>query len=127
MTRVVIALDAVFLGAAFGLRTLLQWLRTGDSGWRLGRPSSRAEAAARTLMLASAPLLGVALWLDPATHSWPGLVLMLGGLALTIAAQWNMGRAWRIGVDPAERSELVRGGLYRAIRNPIYSGWVRRW
>jgi protein-S-isoprenylcysteine O-methyltransferase Ste14 len=124
MARTVLALDAIFAVAAFGLRTLLQWRRTGDSGWRLGRPHSAAEAAARALMLASAPLLGAALLRGGASHSWPGIGLMLAGLGLALAAQWNMGAAWRIGVDPAERTELVRTGLYRGIRNPIYSGMV---
>ena len=122
MAQTVLALDGLFLAAAFGLRTLIQWRRTGDAGWRLGRPHSRAEAAARALMLASAPLLVAALWRDGASHSLPGLGLMGGGLALALAAQWNMGAAWRIGVDPSERTELVSGGLYRWVRNPIYSG-----
>lgn len=124
MARTVLALDAIFLVAAFGLRTLLHWQRTGDSGWRLGRPRSAAEAAARALLLASAPLLVAALWRDGASHSRLGTGLMLAGLGLSLAAQWNMGAAWRIGVDPAERTELVREGLYRGIRNPIYSGMV---
>src|SRR5262249_43754357 len=124
MTRMVLVLDATFLAAAFGVRTLAQWLRTGDSGWRLGRPHSRAERAARALMVASAPLLAAALQNDGARRSLPGLALMLAGLGLALAAQWNMGAAWRIGVDPAERTELVRHGIYRGIRNPIYAGMV---
>jgi protein-S-isoprenylcysteine O-methyltransferase Ste14 len=124
MARTLLALDGVFLAAAFGLRTWLQWWRTGDTGWRLGRPHSAAEAWARGLMLSSAPLLVTALWRDGTSQSAAGLALMLAGLVLALAAQWNMGAAWRIGVDPAERTELVRRGLYRAIRNPIYSGMV---
>jgi len=122
--RTLLVLDALFAVAAFGLRTLLHWRRTGDSGWRLGRPHSGAEGLARALMLASAPLLLAALWRDGPTHSPLGLGLMLAGLGLALAAQWNMGAAWRIGVDPAERTELVRRGLYRSIRNPIYSGML---
>jgi protein-S-isoprenylcysteine O-methyltransferase Ste14 len=120
-----LALDLAFLFAAFGLRTWLQWRRTGDTGWRLGRPHSRAEAAARALMLGSAPLLVVGAFAAPASHSATavlGVGLMFAGLSLTLAAQWRMGAAWRIGVDPSERTELVQEGIYAAIRNPIYSG-----
>jgi protein-S-isoprenylcysteine O-methyltransferase Ste14 len=126
MRPLVLALDAAFLAAAFGLRTLAHWRRTGDTGWRLGRPASRAEGAARALMLASAPLLLAGLVQpDGASHfALAGLALMLAGLALTLSAQWNMGAAWRIGVDPSERTELVRDGLYRWVRNPIYTGMV---
>lgn len=122
----VLALDVTFLVLAFGLRTLGQWRRTGDTGWRLGRPNSLAEGAARTLMFLSAPLLVTAAF-SGASHAavWvPGVALMLVGISLAVAAQWNMGAAWRIGVDPAERTELVRDGLYRHVRNPIYSGMV---
>jgi len=125
MANLVLLLDVVFLAAAVGLRTFGQWRRTGDSGWRLGRPHSGAEAAARALMVGSAPLLLAGLF---AGSHWGaaalGLPLMLAGLSLAVAAQWNMGAAWRIGVDPTERTELVRDGLYRWIRNPIYSGMV---
>lgn len=123
MTRLVLALDALFLLAAFGLRTLVQWRRTGDSGWRLRSPHSRAEAAARLLMLATAPLALASTLTAPVSHSaGAGVGLMLAGLSLALAAQLQMGAAWRIGVDPGERTELVRAGLYRSIRNPIYSG-----
>jgi protein-S-isoprenylcysteine O-methyltransferase Ste14 len=124
MTLLLLGLDLAFVALAFGLRTLGQWRRTGDTGWRLGRPHSRAEAAARALLLASAPLL-LAATLSAETHSplaGVGIALMLLGIAVTVGAQWNMGAAWRIGVDPAERTELVREGLYRHVRNPIYSG-----
>ncbi len=124
MTMLLLGLDVAFVALAFGLRTLGQWRRTGDSGWRLGGPHSLAEAAARALLVASAPLLLTAT-LSADSHS-PlagfGVGLMLTGIALTVAAQWSMGAAWRIGLDPAERTELVRGGLYRQVRNPIYSG-----
>ncbi len=125
MKTLLFALDLAFLIAAFGLRTWVQWRRTGDSGWRLGRPHTRAEAAARALMLASAPLLVIGAFAAPASHSATaalGIGVMLAGLSLTLAAQWRMGAAWRIGVDPTERTELVQAGIYGAIRNPIYSG-----
>ncbi len=35
-----------------------------------------------------------------------------------------MGDAWRIGVDPEERTELVTDGPFRLVRNPIYSAMI---
>ena len=35
-----------------------------------------------------------------------------------------MGASWRIGVDPEERTDLVRHRLYRSVRNPIFTGMV---
>jgi len=32
-----------------------------------------------------------------------------------------MGKSWRIGIDPAERTALVRTGPFRFVRHPIYS------
>ena len=46
------------------------------------------------------------------------------GIAVVVVAQLQMGASWRIGVDPDERTELIRDGLYRWSRNPIYAGMV---
>jgi len=32
--------------------------------------------------------------------------------------------AWRIGIDPENRTDLAENGPYRWIRHPIYSGWL---
>jgi len=53
-----------------------------------------------------------------------GLALMATGAALTAAAIFLMGRAWRIGIDPTNRTELAREGPYRWIRHPIYAGML---
>jgi protein-S-isoprenylcysteine O-methyltransferase Ste14 len=51
-----------------------------------------------------------------------GLVLALVGLVVVLAAQSAIGASWRIGVDEAERTELVTTGLFRRVRNPIFPG-----
>jgi protein-S-isoprenylcysteine O-methyltransferase Ste14 len=38
-----------------------------------------------------------------------------------------MGRSWRIGVDPGERTGLVTGGPFALVRNPIFSGMILTW
>ena len=50
-----------------------------------------------------------------------GSVLSLGGLALIVVAQQQMGRSWRVGID-TEKTDLVTTGLYSVIRAPIYAG-----
>ncbi len=35
-----------------------------------------------------------------------------------------MGASWRVGVDEAEKTELVTGGPFALVRNPIFSATV---
>jgi protein-S-isoprenylcysteine O-methyltransferase Ste14 len=62
--------------------------------------------------------------INPALATFPGLVL---GIAITVAGYagtlWCyviMGNAWRIGVNPAEKTTLVNLGPYQSVRHPIY-------
>jgi len=49
-----------------------------------------------------------------------GAVLALGALALVVTAFVQMGRSWRIGIDPGSRERLVTTGVFAVSRNPIY-------
>ena len=62
--------------------------------------------------------LGV--WPFPASVAWLGLGVGLAGLLLVATAQRQMGASFRIGIDDAE-TELVQGGLFAVVRNPIFS------
>ena len=42
----------------------------------------------------------------------------------TLAAQLAMDASWRIGVGEAKRTELVTGGPFALVRNPIFSAMV---
>jgi protein-S-isoprenylcysteine O-methyltransferase Ste14 len=122
---------------AFGLRTLIQLRRTGSSGFKGigGRPGSIEWIGG--VLFAGAIALGVAApvcdlldvvdpvgALDGTGAHVAGAVLFAAGLALTLAAQLGMGSSWRIGVDESERTDLVTGGLFAVVRNPIYSGML---
>ena len=102
---------------AFGLRTLIQLRRTGSTGFKGigGRPGSIEwiGGVAEPIEV-----------LDGTGAHVAGVVLFAGGLALTLAAQLGMGSSWRIGVDETETTDLVTGGLFAVVRNPIYSGML---
>jgi protein-S-isoprenylcysteine O-methyltransferase Ste14 len=61
------------------------------------------------------------LWATPAwlhTTVWLGLLV---AMAIMLLAQWQMGNAWRIGIDPMHCTSLVAHGLFRYSRNPIFA------
>ncbi|RKG98362.1 isoprenylcysteine carboxylmethyltransferase family protein [Corallococcus sp. CA053C] len=65
--------------------------------------------------------LGV--WHVPGFVRWSGWALVVAGFIVTVRAQVQMGASWRIGID-SERTELVTGGLFSVVRNPIFSGML---
>lgn len=114
-----LAIYAVYLGVGFGLRTWLQWRRTGDTGWRgiSGRFGS-AEWWAGVLFTGAllagvlgpiTALLGLepVAALDASGVQMVGAALAVAGLLATFATQLAMGTSWRIGVDETERTDLV--------------------
>jgi protein-S-isoprenylcysteine O-methyltransferase Ste14 len=56
-----------------------------------------------------------------------GIVLATAGGLAVFAAQLGMGASWRIGVPDEERLELVTGGWFSVIRNPIYTAMIVGW
>lgn len=50
----------------------------------------------------------------------------LGGLAVFLA-QLGMGASWRIGVSDDQGTDLVTGGWFAWVRNPIYSAMIVGW
>jgi protein-S-isoprenylcysteine O-methyltransferase Ste14 len=53
-----------------------------------------------------------------------GLLLLAAGGLLSASSVVLMGRAWRIGLDPENRTDLAESGPYGWIRHPIYTGWL---
>lgn len=51
-----------------------------------------------------------------------GIILTALGLGIAIAARWALAGNWSAAVEFKERHALVRGGPYRYVRHPIYSG-----
>jgi protein-S-isoprenylcysteine O-methyltransferase Ste14 len=73
---------------------------------------------------------GLIIVVGPIDLPWPdirlaaGVVLLVMSLAWVILAQWQMGNSWRVGIDKANRTELVARGLFRISRNPIFLGMI---
>jgi len=129
-----LVLYLVYLALAFGLRTLIQLRHTGSSGFHGlgGRPGSAewiagVGFAVALLLGAAAPLLALLgavepiAALDTSAAHLAGAVLAVAGIGATLYAQIAMGASWRIGVDPAERTQLVTDGPFALVRNPIFA------
>lgn len=131
-----IGLETVFFALAFGWRSWVQWRRTGSTGFiRPRRGAGAAELVGSggfvfaLVLLVAAPIADltglprIAL-LDTAWAAAAGTALGVGGVALTLVAQLAMGDSWRIGVDPAARTDLVTSGVFGSVRNPIFTAMI---
>ncbi len=136
MTRPSLLLGVLlaYLALAFGLRIYLHWRRTGSTGFRgiSGAPFSAAWLGGVLFIIALvgsvvAPILAMA----GVERSIAGpsraldvvaVAALLAGCGVLTWSQGAMGASWRIGVDGAERTDLVTGGPFRLVRNPIFSG-----
>jgi protein-S-isoprenylcysteine O-methyltransferase Ste14 len=135
MAGVALVLYVVFLGMAFGVRGWQQYRRTGSTGFRgLGPDAGAAEWTGGTLIVVAVlaglagPVVRLAGLLPPLVDSTPvhvaGLVVALAGIGATLFAQRTMGTSWRVGVDPTESTELVTGGPFATVRNPVFSAML---
>lgn len=131
MAGLALVLWVLYLVLAFGVRVALQLRRTGRTGvvGISGRPGSLEWIGGVLFVVAllvafagvfQDPIAG----LDTTAAQAIGLVLAIGGILGTFAAQLAMGDAWRVGVDESERTELVTGGPFALVRNPIYSAML---
>lgn len=130
----------LFFAIGLGWRTWLQHRRYGRSGVILFRKrglwaSSRdamlliLPALLWTLTVVQAlasgrPVLGRLEGLETGPAAVLGALLMAAGVLLMTAAQLQMGRSWRIGIEEDARPGLVTWGLYRYCRNPIFAAML---
>lgn len=133
MAGYALALFVLFLALAVGARTALQRRWTGSSGHRHRWPARPVEWAGNALfasalgLFLAAPVLELAGVVEPISVLDGGFGHVVGfvlyglGLVATLVAQVAMGASWRIGVDESERTDLVTGGPFALVRNPIFS------
>lgn len=61
------------------------------------------------------------------THTWlkiAGVILSIIAFVWIVVAQSNMKTSWRIGIDNEEKTALVKTGLFKYSRNPVFFGMV---
>jgi len=131
----------VFLGAIIGA----YWLRVSKMARKSRRKTGRganfipAEKLGRRLRMVWIPVVAIwiagpflsaaarhppallrPIWIDPIT-AWLGAALAGGCFIATIFCWKTMGSSWRMGIDPAERTQLIVSGPYTWLRHPIYA------
>lgn len=137
MSRGMLALilEVIYIALVLAARVWLHRRRTGDWGIRLQRENTAARLCGvlftGTLLLG---LVGAVLaatettalvdGLDNRATLVAGVAVFVVGFLITWFGQQAMGRSWRIGVDPTERTELVTRGLFDFVRNPIFTGMI---
>lgn len=83
------------------------------AGW-VGQPWAAAIDSSNALLKIHAAAM------NPASLS-VGVLLVLGGYGGTLWCYRTMGNAWRIGVNEAEKNQLVTSGPFARVRHPIYA------
>lgn len=134
MALIALTLYVTGLLLAFGVRTLLAWRRTGDTGFRRPDPTAFTPAWWGSVLFVAALALGLAAplavvvgqagptgWLAHPMLNGTGAAVMAAGLALVLISQAAMGASWRIGVEETEQTDLVTNGIFTVVRNPIFT------
>lgn len=74
------------------------------------------------------PWLAAGKHFHQSTHASGWTVVGFVGAAVCVIATiatfwcwWEMGRSWRIGIDPEEKTQLIFSGPFRIVRHPIYA------
>jgi protein-S-isoprenylcysteine O-methyltransferase Ste14 len=65
----------------------------------------------------------IGIWGAPDWVAGLGWLFIACGTVITVAAQGQMGAAWRIGIDDRP-TDLIANGLFALSRNPIFSGMI---
>jgi protein-S-isoprenylcysteine O-methyltransferase Ste14 len=58
--------------------------------------------------------------------AWLAVAAAAAALGATLVCWKRMGKSWRMGIDPSERTQLIFSGPYAYVRHPIYalSSWM---
>lgn len=123
---------------AFALRSYLIWKRTGRNPYRLGNTDNAHDFIGvlfRLTMIVCASgvliyslssdlyrFLAPIIWLQHPVLVMIGVALLLVSFVWILVAQQQMGDSWRIGIDDETKTPLVREGVFRLSRNPIFLG-----
>jgi protein-S-isoprenylcysteine O-methyltransferase Ste14 len=133
-----IAYYLLFLLFAMVRPTYRVWKATGVNPYKLGNSDSAHDYIGRNfrLVLIASVLVILTFTFFPSWYrqffpipyltsdafAWAGLALLLVALVWVLVAQAHMQKSWRIGIDESVKTELVRHGLFKISRNPIFLG-----
>jgi protein-S-isoprenylcysteine O-methyltransferase Ste14 len=53
--------------------------------------------------------------------SWLAVLVAVAAFLATLVCWKRMGKSWRMGIDPAEKTRLIVTGPYAYVRHPIYA------
>ena len=128
----------LFIGVTMIGRSYLVWGRTGVNPYVLGYSDSAYDHIGRLFRVSLALIVSVIViyawvpsaytlltpigWLERPWLGAVGVALLSFVFLWIVAAQMQMGDAWRIGIDDKMQTDLVRRGLFRLSRNPIFLG-----
>lgn len=128
----------LYAGLVFGWPSFLVYRRTGmnplvfpardDAFGYVGRALKLVFAGLMLFLLAQlagpASLRNATAIPLPAAEGMAlaGWILLWISLVWLLIAQWQMGNAWRIGIDEVHPAGLVSGGLFSVSRNPVFLG-----
>jgi protein-S-isoprenylcysteine O-methyltransferase Ste14 len=132
------AFFTVYLAAALLWPTWRTWKRTGINPYALGNSGKATDYIGVMFRYSFAACVGVLIayalwpvaygylapikWLMRPALVYVGLGLLAASLVWTVIAQASLGKSWRIGIDTVNETELVKVGVYRISRNPIFLG-----
>jgi protein-S-isoprenylcysteine O-methyltransferase Ste14 len=140
MAKLAAVLLVVFLFLTFFVRVAIQLRRTGTTGLiGLRKGAGPLEILSGILFIGGMAMAIVSLELvlqdDMKTidaidvdglHAIGIVLATLGGLSV-FGAQLGMGASWRIGVSEDQGTDLITGGWFSVIRNPIYTAMIVGW
>jgi len=138
---IVVILGIAYLTFAMALAGWLAGLRKGEAVTLLPERGSKTRNLAVQITVAVVSLaictaLIYLLWIPIPLYVSPrgellfqifGLVLFLSGAIVVVLARRVLGRMWGISTSREVKllpdHQLVKGGPYKLIRHPMYSGW----
>ena len=53
--------------------------------------------------------------------AWLAVIVAFAALVLTLICWKEMGKSWRIGINPEEKTQLIATGPYAHVRHPVYA------
>jgi protein-S-isoprenylcysteine O-methyltransferase Ste14 len=128
-----------------GLLMLAYWGRVARMAYKMRRKTGRAanfiptEPTGRIIRILWQPVvwawigLPIAAAFKAPSHApdfplfqsviaqWIGVVIAVAAFVATVSCWKRMGKSWRMGIDPNEKTVLIFTGPYAYVRHPIYA------